>query len=279
MNNYSDTLRSFNRFELKYLLDLRKAECFKKDLEPNLVPDNHGSDNGRYSITSLYYDSPDMRCYREKEDGLKFRRKLRIRLYENDTSLTEETPIFVEIKQRYDRVTQKRRAILTYSEGLHLCNDRQIPRHAPDDAVTVEEIYTFCWQYNLQPTSIVHYDRQAFVGTTYDPGLRVTFDTRLTYQLNQLNLHEPYAGVSMLAPNLVVLEIKVNERLPKWLADLIARHNLSITRVSKYCLSIEKGAHWLTAHAHTWAPRRSQDVLATAPSLFTNINQLVRVRK
>lgn len=279
MNDYADTLRSFNRFELKYLVDLRKAERIKKDIEPYLVPDNHGHDNGRYTITSLYYDSPDLRCYREKVDGLKFRRKLRIRFYEDEQILTEETPLFVEIKQRFDRVTQKKRAILTYGEALRLCNDHQIPEHTQDDAATVDEIYTFCWLYHLQPTSIVRYKRHAFEGTSFDPGLRITFDTSLTYQLHQLQLHQPYTGTSMLAPNLVVLEIKVNERLPKWLADLIAKHNLSITRVSKYCLSIEKGTQFSSPLAHNWAPRPSQEILATAPSLFTNINQLVRVRK
>lgn len=279
MNDYSDTLRSFNRFELKYLLDLRQAEQFKKDIVPYLIPDNHGSDNGRYTITSLYYDSPNLCCYREKVDGLKFRRKLRIRRYENAQVLTEETPVYVEIKQRYDRVTQKRRAILTYGESLRLCNDRQIPKHAPDDSATIEEIYTFCWQYHLQPTSIVRYKRQAFVGSKYEPGLRVTFDTDLTYQMHHIHLHEPYTGTSMLAPNLVVLEIKINERLPRWLADLIARHNLSITRVSKYCLSIEQGTQASMPLPHRWAPRRSQEILATAPSLFSNINQLVIVRK
>ena len=121
MNNLSHVIRRFNRFELKYLLTLPQAERFKTALRAYLVPDEHGNGNGRYPLSSLYYDSPDLRCYREKVDGLKFRRKLRIRLYGD--SLTNETPVFVEIKQRLDRVTQKRRIILPYAEAL-----RQIGR-------------------------------------------------------------------------------------------------------------------------------------------------------
>ncbi len=83
MSNLSHTIRRFNRFELKYLISLREAERFKTALRAYLLDDEHG--NGRYALTSLYYDSPDFRCYWEKVDGIKFRRKLRIRRYETDS--------------------------------------------------------------------------------------------------------------------------------------------------------------------------------------------------
>ena len=37
----------------------------------------------------------------------------------------------------------------------------------------------------------------------------------------------------------VEVEIKVNERIPYWLTELVAAHNLSLFRISKYCRSIE----------------------------------------
>lgn len=132
MSNLSHAIRRFNRFELKYLPTLQQAECFKTALRAYLVADEHGNGNGRYPLSSLYYDLPDLRCYREKVDGLKFRRKLRIRLYGD--LLASEMPVFIEIKQRLGRVTQKRRIILPYAEALRLRNDRQPPAHpAPDD--------------------------------------------------------------------------------------------------------------------------------------------------
>jgi len=91
MSNLSHTIRKFNRFELKYLLTLQQAEEFKVALKAYLKPDEHG--DGRYALTSLYYDSPDLRCYWEKVDGVKFRRKLRIRRYETDEALLPETPV------------------------------------------------------------------------------------------------------------------------------------------------------------------------------------------
>src|SRR4030066_1628577 len=141
MNNLSHAIRKFNRFELKYIISLKQAAHLKSGLRAYLIPDEHGSNNGRYFVTSLYYDSPDYRCYREKKDGIKFRRKLRLRRYETGTVLTEDTPIFIEIKQRIDRVTQKRRAFLPYGDALRLCNDRQLPDHLPEDKATIEEVH------------------------------------------------------------------------------------------------------------------------------------------
>ncbi|MCG2785352.1 MAG: polyphosphate polymerase domain-containing protein [Anaerolineae bacterium] len=238
MNQLSHTIRKFNRFELKYLLTLQQAERFKTALQAYLVADEHGNGNGRYPLSSLYYDSPDLRCYREKVDGLKFRRKLRIRLYGD--SLTGETPVFVEIKQRLDRVTQKRRIILTYADALRLCNDRQHPANcAPDDRSVLDEIHAFLWQYNLHAASIVRYERQALIGTDYDIGLRVTFDTSLTAQAHPLRLEQPPCGLPMLPVHITIMEIKVNERIPYWLTELVAAHNLQLVRISKYCQSIE----------------------------------------
>lgn len=239
MKNISHIIRRFNRFELKYLLTLQQAEKFKSALRAYLQVDEHGNDNGRYSLATLYYDSPNYRCYWDKLDGIKFRRKLRIRSYETDGELTPEMPVFIEIKQRLDRVTQKRRAILPYDKALSLCNRRQIPDHSTVDQPVIEEVYAFLWQYNLLPASIVRYDRQAFIGTDYDLGLRVTFDTSLTSQTNHLKLHEPPDGIPMLGANWTVMEIKVNERIPNWLTEMVAAHNLQIMRISKYCRSIE----------------------------------------
>jgi SPX domain protein involved in polyphosphate accumulation len=259
-------IRRFNRFELKYLITLQQAEEFRSGLRAYLVPDEHGKNNGRYTLASLYYDSPGLRCYWEKMDGIKFRRKVRIRHYETDEPFTRETPVFVEIKQRIDRVTQKRRVILPYSEALRLCNDRQIPDHAEEDEATIDEIIALSWQYNLRPVSIVRYERQAFVGTNYDIGLRVTFDTSLAFESQQLHLHEQPPGLLMLPANLVVMEIKINERMPYWLTEMLAAHNMQIIRISKYCRSIEAAKSMPSRQWRCLAPEWSQDVLASVPS-------------
>jgi len=273
MYENGDIIRRFNRFELKYLLGLQQAERFKADLKRYLVPDEHGQTDGRYTLSSLYYDSPSFRCFRENLDGIKYRRKLRIRRYETDEVFTDESPVFLEIKQRVNRVTQKRRAALPYRQALRLCNDRQMPDLAPSDKAIIEEIYVFLWQYNLRPASIVRYDRQAFIGTDYNPGLRVTFDTSLTFQGHPLHLHEEPSGLPMLPARHLVLEIKVNERIPTWLAELIAAHNLQIVGFSKYCRSIQAAQRIPSARRHSFTAERAQDVLVSSLTTFNTLER------
>jgi SPX domain protein involved in polyphosphate accumulation len=273
MNNNGSTIHKFNRFELKYLLSLQQAEQVKAALQAYVVPDEHGHNNGRYTLASLYYDSPDLRCYRENEHGLKFRRKLRIRRYETGEVFSDESPVFLEIKQRYDRVTQKRRTVLPYREALRLCNDRRIPDNGLGDEALLDEIYVFLWQYDLRPASLVRYDRQAFTGTGYDPGLRVTFDTSLSFQAGQLHLHEQPSGLPMLRANSVVMEIKVNERIPCWLTNMIAAHNLQRVGVSKYCRSIEAAQNMPATRRLSLRAESSQDVLASSFSTFSMLEQ------
>jgi len=279
------TIRKFNRFELKYLISLKQAEQIKSTLRAYMLPDEHGNNHGRYGLTSLYYDSPDLRCYWEKEYGIRFRRKLRLRRYEGGEThttgetLTEETPIFLEIKQRIDRVTQKRRAVLPYGEALRLCNDRQMPDCAPEDQEVVEEIYALLWQYNLRPMSIVRYTRQAFIGTAYDLGLRVTFDTNLTFQAHSLHLHEQPQDLRLLPANQVVMEIKVNERIPSWLTNLIANHNLRLERISKYCRSIDAAQNMPALRWRNLPPESAADALASVPAVYRHIEHHTGVLK
>lgn len=239
MDTLSQHIRQFNRFELKYLVSIKQAEAVKASVRKYMVPDTYGNRDGRYAIANLYYDSPDFRCYREKQAGIKFRRKLRIRHYEMGDVLTEDTPVYLEIKQRVDRVIQKRRAALSYLDALRLCNDRHMPECEPPDQALLEEIYVMLWRYHLVPTVIVHYNRQAFIGSIYDAGMRVTFDTDLTFQTHPLRLHEEQSSLPFLPPDWVILEVKVNDRIPHWLTELIALHNLKLFRISKYCKSIE----------------------------------------
>jgi hypothetical protein len=249
MTNLSHTIRKFNRFELKYIVPIQAAERFKQDLSSFLAPDEHGDSRGSYGLSSLYYDGSDYRFYWEKIDGLKFRRKLRIRHYENGDPLTEDTPVFVEIKQRLNRVTQKRRLQLPYGHALRLCSQRQVPEpeafnHSPSDAAVIDEALALSWQYDLRPASIVSYTRQALIGGQYDVGLRVTFDKDLTYRTagqgpSGLQLEDGSEGLSLFPADMVIIEIKVNERIPYWLTELVAMHNLNLMRVSKYCRSIE----------------------------------------
>lgn len=230
-------IRSRERYELKYLLSLQQAASLSTAVATYMDEDGHGEGRS-YAITSLYYDTADLRCYWEKIDGLRFRRKLRIRHYEGPEALTPETPVFVEIKQRTNRTVQKRRARLPYAPALALCAGEDI-EHDPAQGPFVREVQAFVDTLRLQPTAITSYFRRALVGTVYDPGLRITFDTDIRYRTTDLDLASRNPGRHLLHPERVVLEVKANQRIPRWLADLVGEFNAQIIRISKYCQGIE----------------------------------------
>ena len=134
----------------------------EEDLKHYVLPDTYNNSTGQYALSSLYYDTDDYRFYWEKLDGLKFRRKLRIRIYETPDTLTDDSIVYVEIKQRVNRVTQKRRVPMAYKEALALCNEGIIPDHDSRDAPVINEIYEMIIENNLKPSCITSYFRQAY---------------------------------------------------------------------------------------------------------------------
>lgn len=232
-------IRTFNRFELKYLIPIELVETLKDHFSKYMKTDDNGDDSGWYSITSLYYDSDDYRCYWEKIEWLKYRRKLRIRYYEWKDKLRDDDIVFAEIKQRVDRVTQKRRVPLPRKDAKLLCNQREIPEHDSKDSATVQEIAHFAYEYNLQPTCITSYFRQAWVWTDKDPWLRITFDTNIRERHKDLDLASKKIGQVMIPLNMSVMEVKANEHLPFWIIELISKYSLRLVRVSKYCQGME----------------------------------------
>jgi SPX domain protein involved in polyphosphate accumulation len=233
-------VRKFNRFELKYVLSYEIATKLKSNILKYALPDLFGYGDGKYIITSLYYDSPDYRFYWEKVDGIKYRRKLRIRWYETEERLQDDSIVFLEIKQRIDLVTQKRRIPIKYKDAILFCQEGIIPPHEPEDEQTIDEMYSLLKLYNLKPTVITTYERQAFVGTDYDMGLRITFDTHVAYRTKDLDLNAGTYDGFIVPPNFVIMEIKTNERVPYWITELVSEKELQLIRVSKYCQGLEK---------------------------------------
>ena len=226
-------IKRFNRFELKYIVTAAQADAFKRDLLAHMSPDSHGTADGTYDITSLYYDTVDLAFMRAKREGIKFRRKLRIRRYGAGVA----RPVFVEIKQRINRTTQKRRlGELALDEAFALCAgrcDREFTEEA--DAAVAGEVLFLAQGLALQPTCVIGYRRTAFVGGAYETGLRVTFDCALWAAPAHFGL-DPVMPQYPLAPDTVqIMEVKANDAVPLWLANALARHQCPLRRYSKYC--------------------------------------------
>ncbi len=232
-------IRRFNRYELKYILTFRDHLKVVKDLEGFLDRDPYSDGKGRYRIASLYYDSPDFSCYWNKIDGIKYRRKLRLRVYRD----SDMDVGFVEVKQRINRTIQKRRLALPLEQAKALCGGEDIGVDQLDkkDRETATEVLFLVRSLGMRPRCVISYHRKPFEGSRYDHGLRVTFDTHLKYRINELDVTAVCKDRFFLPPDIVVMEVKANERIPMWLISLLGAHECNIKRISKYCHGIEGG--------------------------------------
>lgn len=228
-------MKRFNRFELKYVIAASTWPAVRNDVLAQMDPDSNGAD-GSYPVASVYYDTPDLAFHRAKREGIKFRRKLRVRRYGSDT----EAPVYVEIKQRINRTTQKRRLSLPLADAYRLCGGD--PVASVEEATDVEaanEVQFLVRALSLQPTCIVGYQREAYVGGPYESGLRITFDHGLWAGIADDGLDPEVERHPMLPAAAAILEVKANDRVPIWLANLLARHECALRRYSKYCKAVD----------------------------------------
>lgn len=247
----ASALHRFNRYEIKYLVAVHALPALREELAQRMARDELQSVPGR--LTSLYYDTESLRFYWEKIDGLRFRRKLRVRAYGPPEGIDDASTVFVEIKQRVDRVTQKRRVALPYAAARVLCDERRDPGVVGSAEPFVAEVLSLVHALDLRPMAITTYFRDGYVGRDADLGLRVTVDQRVSGRDRDFYLGAEATNRFIVPPQLAVLEVKANERVPKWLTDVAARHDLSTVRISKYCRTIEAYERGVRALEHVRA--------------------------
>ncbi|MFI5937489.1 polyphosphate polymerase domain-containing protein [Actinoplanes sp. NPDC051494] len=231
-------LHAFNRYEIKYLVPSGDLPVLRAELAGRMDADSHGDSSG-YGVWSVYYDTADLRFYWEKIEGLRFRRKLRIRHYGDRSTIDDDTIVYVEIKQRVNKVTQKRRVGLPYHLALDLCDRQVMVEHEPGQRAFLEEVLELVSGLRLRPVAMTGYQREAFVGRDADVGLRVTVDQRIRGRDRDFDLGAEAENRLTVPAGLAVVEVKANERVPYWLTDLAARTDMSVVRMSKYCQSVE----------------------------------------
>ena len=234
INHY---IRSFNRFELKYIIPQSIVSEFIQAMGEYVYPDSNCTDEYGYPIYSLYCDSPNLSFFWEKIEGLKFRRKVRFRRYSNDPG------VFLEIKQRVGHTLQKRRVrwplervVQTFCANA--IDDIDIDHEQREPVVS--EIL-FLWRYyGLQPCMEISYRRRAFFAA-FEPDLRITFDTRVQYHAGEFDITCPFTiGKYILEPDLAIMEVKFSDKAPIWLSNLIGKYQLHQVRLSKYCTAIDR---------------------------------------
>ncbi len=208
-----------------------------------MQPDCHGDTHGYYTVTSLYYDTNYYKSYRDFIKSLYFRRKLRIRVYGEQTVIPS-TPCFVEIKQQRSNLIQKKRVQMHYKLASVLCDFDQhhIEETPVTEQTTIQEVRYLSHTLKLKPTCIIRYRRLAFTEKDDTLNLRVTFDMDLTYRVDNLSLlSQNKTEYQMSMPlNCCIMEIKANGHIPYWLSKLAGKHQFRLQALSKYCTAMEQ---------------------------------------
>ncbi len=211
------------RYELKYLLSGEQTAFLKKRLEGHMEADGYG----KTSIASLYYDTPNYRLIRTSVEKPEFKEKIRLRSY---GIATEDSPVFLELKRKAYGIVYKRRVQTTiplvhkfFSGEGDICAGGQINR----------EITTFRDYYKtLVPSCLIIYDRTAYFEP--DGDLRLTIDEAPRYRVDELDLTKSMEGNLLLAPGWTILEVKVQQAVPLWLASILSEGAIRKGSFSKY---------------------------------------------
>jgi hypothetical protein len=237
------------RYELKYLIPEAKAARIAGFLEPYCVPDPFLKGAPRYTITSLYLDTPALDLLWSKRTLQSVRMKARVRTY----GILSDGPVFLELKRRFNDVMVKTRVEVPrerWAEVLEAGADSRFAEwaHKPSKAHVIQDFRVQCTSLDLSPKVLVRYERQPFVGRQ-DPGVRVTFDRGLRC-LGQRDpvLHPHDRDYRFIdAPDvfegresLVILEMKFDGVYPLWMIDLVRRFDLLRESFSKYAVCMDK---------------------------------------
>ncbi len=212
----------FRRVEKKYLLSPEQYEAMRAGMAAHMVPDAHP----RYSISNIYYDTPDFELIRTSLEKPVYKEKLRMRSYGVPG---DQDKAFVEIKKKFDGVVYKRRVTLPVREAVDWLAGCGEARRGQIDR-EIEYVLTY---YGLAPAAFIAYDREAYAGR--DNGeLRITFDTRLRGRTNALDLRAGDFGRPILPADQILMEIKIPGAAPMWLARLLSENGIFSSSFSKY---------------------------------------------
>lgn len=213
------------RHEIKHEISFADAAALRARLGAVCKPDGN-SQNGKYFIRSLYFDTPDDRALREKLDGVRDREKFRIRLYNND-------PSFIRLEKKVKRgsLGYKLSERLTEDEARSLADGKY--EWAKDDPrPLLKELYRHSRIAGLGAKTVVDYTREAIV---FEAGnVRVTLDYNIRTGLFGKELFGGNMPTLPVPDSPIILEVKWDNYLPSIIKDIVRLDNRRAGAFSKY---------------------------------------------
>jgi len=233
------------RYEFKYIVKNHEVDNIRNYISPFVDVDKFAAagDKNQYTVRSIYFDTPKFDFYYEKVEGIKNRKKIRLRGYERENA---ENIVFFEIKRKYDIPIKKFRAPAKFIDAMEIFKSGNVNGHIISNKFFPkgnENSLRFFYQMfskNMRPVVLIVYEREAYQ-SKYDESVRITFDKNLRSKAYPRieDLYENDKLCSVI-PGEFILEIKFNDHFPVWIKPMIGKFSLQRQSASKYVLSMDK---------------------------------------
>ena len=216
-----------DRFEIKYLLNKGDYNLLINKIKDFLVKDKYFKE----TIYNIYFDSDDYTLINRSLDKPIYKEKIRMRSYDKTN---DSTSIFLEIKKKYIKNSNKRRVVISYKDYLDYINYGIIPNC--DKQIMSEIDYCFK-RYKLKPKIKILYDRLAY-SLKGDDTFRITFDTNIRYSNDNMDFNNDDNIIFMSD---YIMEIKTFSGIPLWLNKILNNLDIYPTSYSKVGKIYEEG--------------------------------------
>lgn len=225
-------IQTFQRYEKKYLVTREQKEALEQIISLYMVKDAYCKNNNRYLIRNIYFDTSHRDIIHQSIAKPYHKEKIRIRKYGN--YLHDRDEFFLEIKKKTGKIVSKRRVKLTEDELNCFLKNNQIPDKKDFISNQVlKEIQYFLSIYPIQPTAFISYERMAYFDKN-DHEFRLTFDNHLLYRRENLDFSFHEDNLPLLDDKLYIMEVKIQQAMPYWLAHALSQLKIFPHSFSKY---------------------------------------------
>lgn len=216
---------SVYRSELKYWINYSDSLLLQTELGQLLVPDSYSRD-GFYRVKSLYFDSLYQKDYIEKLEGIERRRKIRMRIYDENTDSVK-----LECKQKSGALQHKESLIINRDDAVcYMEGDYGSLLDYPEELAW--RLYCDMTFGCYRPAVIIEYERCAYMYDEYNT--RITIDRHVRSAEGSLDLFDRDLSWVNTVEDAVILEVKFNGKLIESVKKILAKYHLVNVSVSKY---------------------------------------------
>lgn len=225
-------IKSFKRYEKKYLLKKEQYDELIKRLEEYMDADEHCQNGKNYSIYNIYYDTDDNNVIRHSISKPYYKEKLRLRSYKVPKKPTDK--VFLELKKKINGCVNKRRVVLTLEEATRFLENGIRPKKEDFMSEQVlNEIEYYLSRNKVSPKVYISYSRKAYFSKT-DRSFRLTFDSKIITRRDCLKLEAGSFGDELLEQEQYLMEVKILGAIPLWLVSILSDLEIYSTKFSKY---------------------------------------------